>query len=54
VDNAEAAYQALQTQGITTMKPPNFVQSTGRTTVNFRDPDGWRLQLVDAERQAPQ
>ena len=54
VDNAEASYQELQAQGITTLKPPNFVQSTGRTTVNFRDPDGWRLQLVDAERKTPQ
>lgn len=54
VDNAEQTYQELQAQGITTMKPPNFVVSTGRTTVNFRDPDGWRMQLVDAERKAPQ
>ena len=54
VDNAETSYRELQAQGITTLKPPNFVQSTGRTTVNFRDPDGWRLQLVDAERKAPQ
>lgn len=54
VDNAEKTYQELQAQGITTMKPPNFVVSTGRTTVNFRDPDGWRMQLVDAERKAPQ
>ena len=54
VDHAEASYRELQAQGITTLKPPNFVQSTGRITVNFRDPDGWRLQLVDAERKAPQ
>jgi catechol 2,3-dioxygenase-like lactoylglutathione lyase family enzyme len=54
VDNAATAYRELQNQGITSLRPPNFVQSTGRTTVNFRDPDGWRLQLVDAERQAPQ
>jgi hypothetical protein len=26
---------------------------TGRTTVELRDPDGWRIQLVDAERKAP-
>ena len=36
------------------MREPNYVQSTGRTTVNLRDPDGWRLQLVDADRKAPQ
>ena len=54
VDNAQEAYENLRSQGITSMKAPNFVQSTGRTTVNFRDPDGWRLQLVDAARKAPQ
>jgi len=54
VDNAQATYAELQSQGITSMRPPNFVPATGRTTVNFRDPDGWRLQLVDAARKAPQ
>jgi catechol 2,3-dioxygenase-like lactoylglutathione lyase family enzyme len=53
VDNAQATYEELQSQGITSMKPPNFVQSTGRTTINFRDPDGWRLQLVDSARKTP-
>jgi catechol 2,3-dioxygenase-like lactoylglutathione lyase family enzyme len=54
VDNAQEAYAALQSDGLTSLRPPNFVVATGRTTVNFRDPDGWRLQLVDAERKAPQ
>jgi catechol 2,3-dioxygenase-like lactoylglutathione lyase family enzyme len=54
VDNAQEAYAALQNNGLTSLRPPNFVVATGRTTVNFRDPDGWRLQLVDAERKAPQ
>lgn len=54
VENAEAAYNDMREQGITSANPPNFVQSTGRTTVNFRDPDGWRLQLVDAKRDQPQ
>lgn len=53
VDNAQAAYESMQRQGIGGAKTPNFVRATGRTTVNFRDPDGWRLQLVDAARQAP-
>ncbi len=53
VDDAQAAYEALQQQGIASVQPPNFVSATGRTTVNFRDPDGWRLQLVDAQRQEP-
>ena len=54
VDNAQAAYEDMQHQGITSAKPPNFVPPTGRTTINFRDPDGWRLQLVDAARKAPE
>jgi glyoxylase I family protein len=54
VDNAQAAYAELQSQGLSSMRPPNYVPATGRTTVNFRDPDGWRLQLVDAARKAPQ
>ncbi len=53
VDSAAESYADMQKQGITTAKEPNYVESTGRTTVNFRDPDGWRMQLVDAERQAP-
>lgn len=54
VDNAQQAYETLKGKGINMPRTPNFVPATGRTTVNFRDPDGWRLQLVDAERQAPQ
>jgi glyoxylase I family protein len=53
VDNAQEAYTELQGKGVTNLRPPNFVAATGRTTVNFRDPDGWRLQLVDAERKRP-
>ena len=30
-----------------------YVRATGRTVLNLRDPDGWRLQLVDAARRAP-
>ena len=53
VDNAKEAYSQLQGK-VKVMREPNYVQSTGRTTVNLRDPDGWRLQLVDSNRQAPQ
>ena len=53
VDNAQEAYTELQDKGVTSLRPPNFVAATGRMTVNFRDPDGWRLQLVDAERKMP-
>ena len=54
VDNAQETYKALLGKGVKTMREPNYVQATGRTTVNMRDPDGWRLQLVDAKRNAPQ
>lgn len=53
VDDANAAYEALQAAGITSANSPNYVKSTGRLTVNLRDPDGFRIQLVDAERKAP-
>ena len=53
VEDAQAAYTELHNQGIDA-RSPNFVTATGRTTVNFRDPDGWRLQLVDSDRKAPQ
>ena len=54
VDNAQESYTELQGKGLKTMRAPNYVKSTGRMTVNFRDPDGWRMQLVDAERKAPE
>ena len=54
VDNAQETYKDLLAKGVKTMRVPNYVVATGRTTVNLRDPDGWRMQLVDADRKAPQ
>ena len=54
VDSAEGSYAELQSKGVKTMRAPNYVKSTGRMTVNLRDPDGWRMQLVDKERKAPE
>ena len=54
VESAQGAYQHLQSKGVAPEREPHYVESTGRTNVNLRDPDGWRLQLVDAERKAPQ
>jgi catechol 2,3-dioxygenase-like lactoylglutathione lyase family enzyme len=54
VDNAQETYKDLLGKGVKTMREPNYVAATGRTTVNLRDPDGWRMQLVDADRKAPQ
>ena len=53
VDDANAAYEGLQSAGIASANPPNYVQATGRLTVNLRDPDGFRFQLVDADRKEP-
>lgn len=53
VDDANAAYEHLTSAGVTSANPPNYVQATGRLTVNLRDPDGFRIQLVDANRQEP-
>ena len=52
VDDAEEAHRRLKSTSID-YKQPNYVEATGRTTINLRDPDGWRMQLVDAKRQAP-
>lgn len=53
VDDAEAAYKEFQAKGVSFTRGPKYVDATGRTTVELRDPDGWRIQLVDAERRAP-
>lgn len=52
VDDVNAAHEVLEKTDID-FKKPNYVESTGRTTINLRDPDGWRMQLVDAKREDP-
>ena len=54
VDSASKAYDDIRAQGLNPVRGPHLVESTGRTNVNLRDPDGWRLQLVDADRKPPQ
>ena len=53
VDDAQDAYETLQAEGVEFTRGPKLIEVTGRTTVELRDPDGWRLQLVDAERKEP-
>ncbi len=53
VDDINRAHGHLQDQGIPIEESPGEVVSTGRTNINLRDPDGWRLQLVDANRRKP-
>jgi len=52
VDDVNTANEKLKQTKID-FKKPNYVESTGRTTINLRDPDGWRMQLVDAKREDP-
>jgi catechol 2,3-dioxygenase-like lactoylglutathione lyase family enzyme len=53
VPDVAAARRELAAQGIDASVEPVFVKATGRTVLNLRDPDGWRLQIVDAARKAP-
>ena len=53
VDNAAADHAQLERAGVAFTRGPKYIEPTGRTTVELRDPDGWRFQLVDAERKAP-
>ena len=53
VDNAAEAYSQLSAAGVDFTRGPKLIEVTGRTTVELRDPDGWRIQLVDKERAAP-
>ena len=54
VASAQEAFDDLTGKGVAPERGPHFVEATGRTNVNLRDPDGWRLQLVDADRKPPQ
>ena len=54
VDKAQESYDEFQRKGLKMPRAPNYVKATGRMTVNFRDPDGWRMQLVDSDRKAPE
>ncbi|MBI3980200.1 MAG: VOC family protein [Chloroflexi bacterium] len=53
VDDVQAAYAQLANAGVRFDRAPGLVPQTGRVIANFRDPDGWRLQLVDARRESP-
>lgn len=50
-DDVHETHRSLQEKGVTFTSSPLKIPSTGRLTVNLRDPGGLRVQLVDAERQ---
>jgi hypothetical protein len=54
VDDLEEECSELIEKGIAFESGPQLVKASGRITANFRNPDGFRLQLVDAKRQEPE
>jgi len=52
-DDVNATYESLIEHGVRVDEEPHLVASTGRTNINLRDPDGWRVQIVDARRKSP-
>ncbi len=46
VDDTEAAAEDLREAGVERVVDPYYVDKTGRTICNFRDPDGRRFQAV--------
>lgn len=49
-DDVHETHKVMTEKGVFFEKAPFSVPATGRVIANFRDPDGWRLQLVDAKR----
>jgi glyoxylase I family protein len=47
VDDPQGTVESLKSIGVTFDREAELVQSTGRHTSNFRDPDGFRLQFTD-------
>ena len=50
-DNLDQTVADMKKKGIKFEKERGFVQATGRLLANFRDPDGWRMQLCDMDRK---
>lgn len=49
VDDIEAATAELKEADVDQVSDPYYVEKTGRTITNFRDPDGRRFQMVSDE-----
>ena len=50
----EKTHAELVSKGVTFEKGVHPSHATGRKNALLRDPDGWRLQLSDANRGAPE
>ncbi len=53
-DDIQKSCDELKVSGIPFEAGPRLIKVSGRIVANFRDPDGWRLQLVDPKRVDPQ
>ena len=53
-DDVKKTYDELHGKGVKFDGEPYRNRHTGRGNVRLRDPDGWRLQLCDAKRKAPE
>ena len=51
VDDVEATYERLAEADVDGLVEPYYVERTGRTICNFRDPDGRRFQVVSADSE---
>ena len=47
VDDIEGVTERLREAGVDQVTDPYYVEHTGRTITNFRDPDGRRFQVVE-------
>ena len=52
-DNVKEDFEKLKKKGIAFESDCHLVKATGRMIANFRDPDGFRLQLTDEKRAEP-
>jgi glyoxylase I family protein len=51
-EDIHETHKAMVKAGVVFEKAPFKVPATGRVIANFRDPDGWRLQLADMKRSS--
>ena len=51
VSNIEEATESLREEGVDQVSDPYYVEKTGRTITNFRDPDGRRFQMVEDDEE---
>ena len=52
-DNIKEDFEKLKNKGVVFESEIQLVKATGRMLSNFRDPDGFRLQLTDEKREEP-